>query len=85
MTFFGYARYRLSIFTREEAQAIVFYLKFRQEIDFIGIEREQIEAAMNSFWLERAEIAPIAPNIIAHMLEEHEYLAVISSPEDENS
>ena len=60
-------------------------LKFRQEIDFIGMEREQIEADLISFCLERAEITPIAQNIFAHMLEEHEYSAKISSPEDENS
>jgi hypothetical protein len=85
MTFFDYGRYRLSIFTREEAQAIVFYLKHRQEIDSVGMEREQIEAALNSFWLERAEIAPTAQDISVHMFEEDEYLAAISSQVDENS
>jgi hypothetical protein len=85
MTFFDYACYRLSIFTREEAQAIVFYLKHRQDIDSVGMEREQIEAALNSFWLERAEIAPTAQDISVHMFEEDEYLAAISSQVDENS
>jgi hypothetical protein len=85
MTFFDYADYRLSIFTREEAQPIVFYLKLRQEIDSVGMEREQIEAALNLFWLERAEVAPTAQDITVHMLEEDEYLAAISSQVDEKS
>ncbi len=79
MTFYDYSCYRLSIFTREESQAIVRYLKYKQENDPYGLNNKQIGAALNSFWLERATHAPTAESIILHLLEEEEYLSAIGS------
>jgi hypothetical protein len=52
MTYEDYARYRLSIFTREEATAIVAYLKIVRERDVHGIHTAEIDAALNNFWYE---------------------------------
>src|SRR5215212_9161940 len=59
-TFYEYARYRLSVFTKEEASAIVAYLKFKRDLDPDVFDREDIEAALNLFWLEREQTAPPA-------------------------
>ena len=66
MTFHDYARYRLSIFTREEAAAIVAYLNYKRDSASNGFERKGIEAALNSFWLERAQTAPLAESLKLH-------------------
>src|SRR5258708_4928481 len=57
-TFYDYARYRLSIFTREEASCIVAYLEFKRDKAMNTPNSTAIDAALNSFWLERAQIAP---------------------------
>jgi hypothetical protein len=84
MTFYDYSRYQLSIFNREEAQAIVLYLEYKLENDPYGVDKEQIEAALNSFWLDRVEKAPTAESIARHLFEEAEYLAALMSEFDEN-
>jgi hypothetical protein len=76
-TFFDYARWRLSVFTREEAEAIVAYLKYRRDSDPDGIQRAEIDAALNLFWMERAENAPTATDLARHLAEEKGYLAAI--------
>jgi len=75
MTFYDYARWRLSIFTREEAQAIVAYLRYRRDSDPYGIDKNQIEAALNLYWLERTENAPTSESLKQHLIEEE-----VSSP-----
>lgn len=77
MTSYDYARCRLSIFSREEAGAIVGYLEYKRENDDLGIEKPRIEAALESFWLERAEKAPTAAELQRHLAEQQEYLAAI--------
>jgi hypothetical protein len=49
MTFYDYARYRLSVFTREEARAIVFYLDYKLYSDPEELNSEEINAALNLF------------------------------------
>jgi hypothetical protein len=78
MTSYDYARFRLSVFTREEANAIVAYLKFKRDSDPDVIDRESIDAALDSFWLERALAAPQAASLEQHIAEQEEYLAEIS-------
>jgi hypothetical protein len=78
MTSHDYARYRLSVFTREEANAIVAYLQFKRDSDPDIIDRQVIEAALDSFWLERARTAPRAASLAKYLAEEKEYLAAIS-------
>jgi hypothetical protein len=53
-----YARFRLSVFSREEASAIVDYLQFARERDDLGLTRDAVDAALQRFWLERARSAP---------------------------
>ena len=78
-TFYEYARYRLSIFTREEASAIVAYLRFKRDLDPDVFDREAIEAALDLFWLEREQSAPPATSLEQHIAEQEEYLAAIRS------
>ena len=85
MTFYDYARWRLSVFTREEAQAIVAYLRYKRDVDLHNLYKEQIEAALNSYWLERAENAPLAESLKQYLIEEEKYLAAISADIDQNS
>jgi len=77
MTSYDYARYRLSVFTREEANAIVAYLEFKRDVDPDLIDSEAIDAALDSFWLERARTAPQAASLARYLTEQEEYLAAI--------
>ena len=77
MTSYDYARYRLTVFTREEASAIVAYLEYKRDSDPDVIDRESIDAALDSFWLERARSAPPARSLEQHVAEQEEYLATI--------
>jgi hypothetical protein len=75
MTFADYARCRLSVFTREEASAILVYLNYTRETDTHGINTPQIVEALNAFWLDRAEHAPSQESLKAHLREESEFMA----------
>src|SRR4030095_8260716 len=77
MTFYDYAGYRLSLFTREEPSAIVAYLTFKRDFDSEVGEKTGLEAALNVFWLERAQTAPLAVSLKHHMAEQDAYLAAI--------
>ena len=77
MTSYDYARYRLSVFTREEANAIVAYLEFKRDQDPDIIDRTAVDAALQSFWLERARAAPPAESLEQYLAEQEEYLAAI--------
>lgn len=79
MTFYDYARWRLSVFTREEAQAIVAYLRYKREADPYKLSTAEIDVALGLYWLDRAENAPSAEELKQHLLEEEAYLAAISS------
>ena len=82
MTFYDYARCRLSVFTREEARAIVMYLRYKREADLYHVHTEAIEAALREYWLARAESAPSAESLKRHVQEEAEYLAAIRTAAD---
>jgi hypothetical protein len=85
MTSYDYARYRLSVFTREEANAIVAYLQFKRDSDPNVIDREVIDAALDSFWLERARTAPPAEGLEKHIADQEEYLAAIRPEIDDST
>jgi uncharacterized protein DUF6714 len=74
-----YARYRLSIFTQEEAIAIVAYLEYKRDQDSDGIDKPRLSAALESFWLERARTAPSAETLRRHLADEREYHEAIRS------
>ncbi len=84
MTSYDYARYRLSVFTREEAGAIVAYLEFKRDADPDVIDKQAVDAALESFWLERARTAPPAQSLRQHVAEQEQYLAAIR-PDIEDS
>lgn len=76
-TMHDYARYRLSVFTREETGAIVAYLKFKRANDPDGFDNDAIDGALESFWLEREQKAPLAESLRQHLKEQKEYLDAI--------
>ena len=77
-TFYDYARWRLSIFTREEAEAIVAYLTYKKEADPYHLHDEMIDAALDLFWLDRAANAPSAEALKQHLKSEADFLAAIT-------
>lgn len=77
MTFQDHARCRLSVFTREEASAIVAYLGCRREAATTDAVRAEIDAALEAFWLERAAQAPAAESLARHLAEEAERIDYI--------
>lgn len=77
--FFDYGRYRLSVFAREEAAAIVEYLEYRRERDPGGLEAGAISASLDAFWLDRAKHAPTHEMLQRHLAEEADYLQHLQS------
>jgi hypothetical protein len=77
MTSYDYARYRLSVFTREGTGAIVAHLEFKRNADPDVIDTKAIDAALDSFWLRRARSAPPAQILRQHVAEQEQYLAAI--------
>lgn len=74
MTWHDYARSKLAIFTREEAGAIVAYLKWKRDADPHGLNRESIDAALDGFWRQRAKEAPTQKDLQQYVHEEAQYL-----------
>ena len=80
-----YARYRMSIFTREEADAIVAYLEYKRDSNPNGFDQLRIDAALEMFWRERAHVAPSADILRQHLSDEKEYLEAIQSAASNNT
>jgi hypothetical protein len=78
-TFEDYTRYRLSVFTREEAAVIVSYLECKREQETIEALRGQIDLALDRFWRDRAATAPTADDLRTHLAEQREYLDALGS------
>ncbi|HKQ34224.1 MAG TPA: hypothetical protein VJT11_02855 [Nitrospiraceae bacterium] len=79
MTWQDHARCQLSVFTREEAAAIVAYLEYKREADPHGLNTEDITAALDNFWRDRAANGPTHHTVRQHLKEEAEYLRDIAS------
>lgn len=79
MTWHDHARCQLSVFTREEAGAIVAYLEYKRDADPHGLNAEEITAALGSFWRERAANGPTHHAVRQVLKEEAEYLRDIRS------
>lgn len=77
MTWSDHARHRLSVFTREEARAVVAYMTYKVERDPAGIERSRVEEALQIFWLDRAHNAPSHSDLEAHLHKENEFQAAL--------
>lgn len=74
MTWHEHARAQLSIFTREEAGAIVAYLEYKRDADPHGLNRDEIDAALDGFWRDRARHAPTQETLRHHLQAEAEYI-----------
>lgn len=79
MTWHDYARTQLSVFTREEAGAIVAYLEYKRDTDPHGLNAEEIDAALDSFWRDRAANGLTHRVVRQHLKEEADYLRDIGS------
>jgi len=77
MTFEDYSRFRLSVFTREEAAAIVAFLEYRRELPD-ALDGDTIEAALDLFWRERMQTAPTVARLLDHTRSEEEFMRRIS-------
>jgi hypothetical protein len=80
MTSYDYARFRLSVFAREEAAAILMYLEYKRALDPAGFENAAIDAALGLFWRERASSAPTAADLAAHVAQDQALLDATSGP-----
>lgn len=85
MTWIDYARHRMSVFAREEAQAIVAYLNYKAERDATGIDKPRIDSALAGFWLDRAENAPTRESLQRHLREEEKFTMEILRARQEKS
>ena len=74
MTWYDYARCQLSVFTREEAGAIVAYLEYKWDADPRGLNAEEINAALDTFWRDRAANGPTHHAVRQQLTEEAEYV-----------
>jgi hypothetical protein len=72
-----HARFRLSVFSREEAAAIVSYLRWRADADRGGDDRRRIAVALEEFWVERARHAPTSAQLEAQIAEELAFQAAL--------
>jgi hypothetical protein len=73
MTFGDYARFRLSVFTRGEAVAIVSYLEYRRDLPD-AVDSEDIDAALDQFWRDRAENGPTGRDLADHLHAEARFI-----------
>ena len=74
MTWHDHACCQLSVFTREEAVAIVAYLEYTRDADPDGLYAEEINTALDSFWRDRTANALTLQTVRQHLMEEAEYL-----------
>ena len=74
MTWHDHARSQLSVFTREEAGAIVAYLEFKRDADLHRLNADEINASLESFWRDRAANGPTHQAVRQALKEEADYL-----------
>jgi hypothetical protein len=70
-----HARFRLAVFCREEAGAIVEYLRWRAVED--RNDRERILVALDTFWTARAREAPTAVQLDTVVAEEARFVEAL--------
>ena len=85
MTWQDHYRHRLSIFPREEAQAIVDYLNYKKnDKKLLPRDIDEIDAALNQYWFDRAKNAPTKNELIEHMNAIKEFVDSASQPGKDN-
>lgn len=78
MTWYDHALRKFSIFTREEAAAIVVYLEWKRDHDTCGVGRDDINTALDEYWKKRAQEAPIQESLKRHIQAEADWLRAFS-------
>ncbi len=76
-TWYDHALFKLSVFAREEAEAIAAYLKYKLEIEELDEGKERIQAGLDLYWLDRARTAPLASDLSDHLKRENEIYQAI--------
>lgn len=61
------------------------YLRYKRDADPHDLHRRQIDAALDAYWLDRAQHAPTTASLKQHLTEEADYLAAISSGFDKSA
>ena len=82
-TWYDYARYRRSVFTKEETHAIVAYLEFRRELNHERADYAAIEAALQDFWWEGTQITLLSERVQQHLVGQDAYAATIYAASQE--
>jgi hypothetical protein len=83
MTWSDHSRHRMSVFTREEARAIVAYMTYKQEHDTMGLDKSRIDMALKEFWFDRAENAPTNEVVKAHAQEQESFTTAVQRMQGE--
>lgn len=78
MTFEDYARFRLSVFTREESTAIVAYLEYRRDLPN-AVDVADITAALDLFWRDRAAHGPAGSDLAEHLSAEAQFMGEVAA------
>jgi hypothetical protein len=78
MTSRDYALFRLSIFAREEAAAVLAYLEYKIASDEAAFDRSDIIAAIDDFWRARAKSAPTHAELRAHVEAEQRFVDALT-------
>lgn len=78
MTAEDYARFRLSVFAREEATAIAAYLQYRYDQNPHDDQAPAIAAALTQFWQNRAATAPTQAELVDHLRREAAFMDALS-------
>jgi hypothetical protein len=84
ITFYDYARMRLSVFTREESRAIVDYLRYKRHSVSMQNIAQKIDSALETFWLSRAHRAPSATDLQTHLQEQHEFMTALQNQDGDS-
>lgn len=76
-TWYDYACYKLSIFTREEAEAIVAYLQYKMGVQDLKESQDRIRAGLDLYWLERSRTAPTEATLAEQLKQEQEIYSAV--------
>lgn len=77
MTWRDHTWFRLAVFTREEAVAILAYLEYKRDAEPDAFDHADIVAAIEEYWRSRAQSAPTHEQLRAHTEAEERFLKAI--------
>jgi hypothetical protein len=82
MTMGDYARFRHSVFAREEAAAIVAYLEYKRDHESIPELRAPIVSALDKYWRVRAATAPTSESLRVHVARQREFVEALQRQQE---